>query len=150
MVIVMMGVSGAGKTRVGMELASSLGWRFFEGDDFHSPENVRKMSSATPLTDEDREPWLESLRRLLADLTGSEQQDARFLEAAVDVERELHGDIRHTDLAFGDRGMAADVLRRVKSFLKNAIEYRPRGALRLRGGVGVFYLSEDLRLAQHL
>lgn len=66
MVIILMGVSGAGKTRLGKRLAATLGWRFLEGDDFHPPENVAKMAAGLPLTDEDRAPWLERLRELIA------------------------------------------------------------------------------------
>ena len=68
MIIVVMGVSGAGKSRVGDALARSLGWPFIEGDDFHSPANVAKMRSGVPLTDADREPWLHALQARLASL----------------------------------------------------------------------------------
>jgi carbohydrate kinase (thermoresistant glucokinase family) len=56
-----MGVSGSGKTTIGTALAGRLGWPFLDGDDFHPPENVAKMSAGTPLTDEDRWPWLDRL-----------------------------------------------------------------------------------------
>jgi gluconokinase len=56
-----MGVSGAGKTTVGEALAAALGWRFVEGDSFHPPANVAKMSAGVPLDDADRVPWLEAL-----------------------------------------------------------------------------------------
>jgi gluconokinase len=59
--IVLMGVAGCGKTTVMKALAERLGWVTAEGDDFHSPENVAKMRSGEPLTDDDRWPWLESL-----------------------------------------------------------------------------------------
>ncbi|MBC3760230.1 gluconokinase [Quadrisphaera oryzae] len=57
-----MGVSGSGKTTVAQLLAQDLGWTFAEADDFHPPANVAKMESGHPLTDEDRWPWLRSLR----------------------------------------------------------------------------------------
>jgi len=64
-VIVVMGVSGAGKTTVGRALAPQLGWMFADGDDYHSAANVEKMRHGIPLTDLDRETWLESLGWLI-------------------------------------------------------------------------------------
>jgi len=64
--LVIMGVSGCGKTSVGKLLASSLGYSFIEGDSRHSPANVAKMSQGIPLTDDDRWPWLASLGEELA------------------------------------------------------------------------------------
>lgn len=64
--IVVMGVSGSGKTTVGEALAARLGWRFVEGDSFHPPENVAKMSAGIPLDDNDREPWLRALAAEIA------------------------------------------------------------------------------------
>jgi gluconokinase len=61
LVVVVMGVSGSGKSTVGRLLAERLGVAYAEGDDFHPPANVAKMSSGQPLTDEDRWPWLRSL-----------------------------------------------------------------------------------------
>ena len=65
MVIVIMGVTGAGKTTVGRQLADALGWRFHDADDFHPPANKAKMHAGVPLTDEDRWPWLRGLRRVI-------------------------------------------------------------------------------------
>ncbi|MDR1119190.1 MAG: hypothetical protein LBL01_07865, partial [Bifidobacteriaceae bacterium] len=61
-VVVFMGVSGSGKTTAGALMAGRLGWDFAEADDFHPAENVAKMAAGTPLTDEDRWPWLRELR----------------------------------------------------------------------------------------
>ena len=62
MIVIIYGVSAAGKTTVGKLLAEELRWRFLEADDFHPRANVEKMRSGRPLTDEDRWPWLERLR----------------------------------------------------------------------------------------
>jgi gluconokinase len=59
---VVMGVSGCGKSSVGIALAAALGVRFVEGDQYHSAENVAKMAAGTPLTDDDRAQWLASLQ----------------------------------------------------------------------------------------
>ncbi|WP_224247568.1 gluconokinase [Hyalangium gracile] len=67
MVIIIMGVAGAGKTTIGRRLAQSLGWRFLEGDDFHPQVNVAKMAAGIPLTDEDRTPWLLRLQELITE-----------------------------------------------------------------------------------
>jgi gluconokinase len=61
-IVIIFGVSGAGKTTVGKLLAGELGWNFIEADDFHPATNIEKMRSGRPLTDEDRWPWLERLR----------------------------------------------------------------------------------------
>lgn len=63
MIVLISGVAGAGKTTVGSALAERLGWDFIEGDDFHPPANVEKMSRGEPLTDADRAPWLDALRK---------------------------------------------------------------------------------------
>lgn len=65
-----MGVAGAGKSTVGKLLADELGWPFFDGDEFHSPEAIRRMKTGTPLTDQDREPWLARLSGLIEELIG--------------------------------------------------------------------------------
>ena len=66
MIILVMGVSGVGKTTIGQALAAQLGWRFVDADDFHSPANLAKMHAGTPLKDADREPWLQSLHDAIA------------------------------------------------------------------------------------
>ncbi|MFG2727944.1 gluconokinase [Streptomyces canus] len=60
-VVVVMGVAGTGKTTIGPLLAARLGVPYAEGDDFHPPANIAKMSTGTPLTDEDRWPWLDAI-----------------------------------------------------------------------------------------
>lgn len=63
--IVVMGVSGCGKTTIGRALADQLGCPFFDADDFHPPENIKKMANGIPLTDTDRAPWLSRLQALI-------------------------------------------------------------------------------------
>jgi gluconokinase len=59
--LVVMGVSGSGKSTIAEHLAARLGWRYVDGDLFHPPANVAKMSAGHPLTDEDRWPWLRAI-----------------------------------------------------------------------------------------
>lgn len=66
-VLILMGVSGSGKSSVGEALADALACPFFDGDDFHPPENVAKMSRGIPLNDDDRYPWLARLHDLIAE-----------------------------------------------------------------------------------
>jgi gluconokinase len=62
MIVIVMGVVGAGKTTIGKLLAAQLGWEFADADDFHPQANVEKIRHGIPLTDADREPWLDRLR----------------------------------------------------------------------------------------
>ncbi len=66
MIAILMGVTGTGKSTVAEALTKLTGWQFAEGDDYHSEANKQKMSAGVPLTDGDREPWLESLHDVLA------------------------------------------------------------------------------------
>ena len=65
-VVVLMGVTGSGKTTIGRLLSKELGWKYYDADDFHPPANVEKMRSGIPLNDDDRKPWLETLRDLIS------------------------------------------------------------------------------------
>ena len=67
MVVILMGVTGTGKTTVGKLLTARLGWSSVEADDFHPPANVEKMHRGIPLDYADRRPWLEALRRRVDD-----------------------------------------------------------------------------------
>ncbi|HKU26419.1 MAG TPA: gluconokinase [Candidatus Sulfotelmatobacter sp.] len=67
MIVIIMGVVGAGKTTVGSLLARQQHWEFADADDFHPASNIEKIRQGIPLTDADREPWLEQLRQAVAD-----------------------------------------------------------------------------------
>ena len=64
-VVIVCGPTGSGKTTVGRALAERLGWTFHDADDLHSPENVERMRTGAPLTDELRRPWLVRVRRVI-------------------------------------------------------------------------------------
>ena len=125
MVIVVMGVAASGKTTVGHLLAEELGWTFYDADDFHSRENVEKMSRGVPLDDEDRRPWLERLRELIRECLSSGRDavlacsalkesyreclliDDRVRVAYLEADREL---IRERLTERSDHFMKADML----------------------------------------
>lgn len=65
MVVIVCGVAAVGKTSVGKLLAEALSWDFYDADDFHPDANIEKMKNEIPLTDEDRWPWLDRLRKLI-------------------------------------------------------------------------------------
>lgn len=65
MVIVILGVSGSGKTTIGKMLAHQQHWQFRDADEFHSPANIQKMHDGIPLDDADRRPWLEAMRQAI-------------------------------------------------------------------------------------
>ena len=65
MIVLVMGVAGAGKTTIGEALARHLGWRFIDADDYHPRQNVAKMEAGIPLDDADRRPWLQDLNKEL-------------------------------------------------------------------------------------
>jgi gluconokinase len=87
-VILLMGVSGAGKTTIGKLLASDLGWVFADGDDYHPAANVEKMRNGIPLTDADRESWLEILGNLIATWIKTETNAVLACSALKHVYRE--------------------------------------------------------------
>ena len=101
MIIILMGVSGAGKSTVGKLLANDLGWSFYEGDDLHPRSNVVKMAQGIPLTDDDRWPWLRRIRLLIGDLVSRGQSGVVASSALKQAYRdELVGDVDDVKLVY--------------------------------------------------
>lgn len=126
-VLVVMGVSGAGKTTVGRLLAERLGWRFADADDYHPPANVEKMASGVPLTDEDRAPWLERLNELASESLAAAQPLVLACSA-------LKADYRRA-LAAGDPRVGFVFLHGSYDLIRGRLEerqdhYMPPGLLR--------------------
>ena len=88
-VVVLMGVTGAGKTTVGQQLAAALGWTFVEGDALHSPANIAKMHRGEPLDDADRAPWLRAIRQRIDELVASGQSAVIACSALKRAYREV-------------------------------------------------------------
>jgi len=91
MIIILMGVSGSGKTTIGRLLAQDLGWQFYDGDDFHPQANVDKMRRAIPLTDDDRDSWLTALRHQIDTLIDDHQSAVLACSALKQAYRDRLG-----------------------------------------------------------
>ena len=70
MIVILMGVSGVGKTTIGQILSNKLGWPLFDADEFHSPASIEKMRNGIPLEDADRWPWLDRMNAMLTEKEG--------------------------------------------------------------------------------
>src|SRR5690606_30144154 len=120
-VIVVMGVSGSGKTVVGSALAEALGGRFVEGDRFHPPENISRMSAGLPLRDEDRWGWLDAI----AVEIGEAERRGETLVVAWSALRRVYRDrvrlasrrLRFVYLEIGREAAAARVAARKDHFM---------------------------------
>jgi gluconokinase len=117
-----MGVAGSGKSTVGQILARRLGWSFAEADDFHSAANVAKMASGTPLTDEDRLPWLESIWKWIdaspADLVVT---CSALRRSYRDVLRQAQANVRFLHLNGTRETIGARIAARSEHFMPTAL-----------------------------
>jgi gluconokinase len=111
--LVVMGVSGSGKSTIADRLAARLGWRYEDGDKYHPPANVAKMSAGQPLTDEDRWPWLQAIADEIDRLSAAGQRAVVACSALKRAYRDIlvHGrdDIRIVFLN-GTQDLIADRL----------------------------------------
>ncbi len=117
MVVILMGVSGSGKTTIGERLADRLDWTFADGDAFHPEANVEKMSRGEPLTDEDRWPWLRSIR----DFIGDRLADDAPAVVACSALKAAYRDV----LLDGNDGAALVHLRGPYDLIRRRLEARP-------------------------
>ena len=117
MVIVIMGVTGSGKTTVGERLARDVGWEFLDADDFHPPANKAKMHAGIPLTDDDRWPWLAALH----DALGRALAEDRGAVLACSA---LKGSYRDA-LSDGLDGLRFVLLDGDRALLRERLEHRP-------------------------
>jgi carbohydrate kinase (thermoresistant glucokinase family) len=115
--ILVMGVSGSGKTTLGQALAAALGWPLIEADDFHSPANVAKMKKGIPLTDADREPWLEAIGTAMAQYTGRGQS----VVVSCSALKKSYRDLLRRDAP----SMLTVFLRADKTTLRDRLAHRP-------------------------
>ncbi|MCA3285964.1 MAG: gluconokinase [Roseomonas sp.] len=109
--IIIMGISGAGKSTIGALLAERLGWPFADADGFHPPANVAKMAAGTPLTDADRWPWLDAIAAHIGAARGTGQPVVVACSALRRAYRERlragHGDLIFLHLAGAPEVIAA-------------------------------------------
>ena len=101
MIVIMMGVTGTGKTTIGTLLAKRGGWHYAEGDDYHSEANKAKMHAGIPLTDEDRAPWLATLHGVLLGWYGNGESGVLTCSALKQSYRDtLATEVDHTAYRF--------------------------------------------------
>jgi gluconokinase len=120
-IVIVFGVSGAGKTTIGKLLAEELGWQFYEADDFHPRANIEKMRSGLPLTDEDRWPWLERLREQIMRSLAAKENAVLACSALKRMYREhlrVSGDVKFVFLR-GDYALIERQLRRRRGHFMN-------------------------------
>jgi gluconokinase len=112
-IVIIFGVSGAGKTTIGELLARELDWHFYEADDFHPQANIEKMRGGVPLTDEDRWPWLDSLRDLIKRSIAKSEDAVLACSALKRAYRQHLRVSAEVELVFlcGEYGLIAEQLR---------------------------------------
>lgn len=145
MILVVMGVSGSGKSTVGQALAASLDWRFLDADEFHPPANVAKMAAGTPLTDDDRWPWLDRLVEEMRAIAAKGEGAVLACSALREVYRERlarAGDVRFVHLAGDKPTIAARIAARSHQYMPASLLDSQFATLETPAGA----LAVDVRL----
>jgi gluconokinase len=107
-IVLVMGVSGVGKTTIGAALAKALGWTYLDADDYHPAANVAKMAAGTPLEDADRWPWLERINQELLSLERQEKSAVLSCSALKESYRDkLRGGVKQLEVVYlhGEPGL---------------------------------------------
>jgi gluconokinase len=124
MIVVLMGVSGSGKSTTGAALAAALGWRLIDADDLHPPQNVAKMAAGIPLTDDDRWPWLD---RIVDTLRRTTAEGANVILACSALKQRYRdrlaqaGDVRFVHLRGDPQTIAARLATRHHRYMPAAL-----------------------------
>jgi gluconokinase len=125
--VVVMGVSGSGKTTVATQAAEQLGWKYSEGDDFHPPANVEKMRAGHPLDDDDRWPWLRDIASWIGDREKLGESVVVTCSALKRAYRDLLAD-GHPSVVFCELVVPPEVLAERMAHREN--HYMPASLLR--------------------
>jgi gluconokinase len=124
MIVVLMGVSGSGKSTIGAALAAALGWPLIDADDLHPPRNVAKMAAGIPLTDDDRWPWLD---RIVDTLRRTTAEGANVILACSALKQRYRdrlaqaGDVRFVHLRGDPQTIAARLATRHHRYMPAAL-----------------------------
>ena len=147
MILLVMGVSGSGKTKVGKALAQSLGWPFYDADDFHSEASVAKMAAGLPLTDDDRWPWLDRIKDKLREVLaqgGHAVLACSALKQAYRDRLQQAGDVRVVYLKGTQEAIAERVAVRTHEYMPPSLLPSQFAALEEPGDALVVDIREPL------
>ena len=147
MIVVLMGVCGSGKNTVGEALAAALGWPFHDADGFHPPANVAKMAAGTPLTDDDRWPWLDRIAAEMRRVDDAGRHAVLACSALKDAYRERiarAGDVRFVYLRGDYATIAGRLAARQHAYMPASLLESQFAALEEPAGALVVDIRDDV------